>query len=515
MKKLLRPAVLATVCLFMIGDASAQFADLASRVPDSANTLVLFNAAKVFESPAATAGRWKEEYANAFASGLVVLPPETDQFVLASQMDFEFMQAIWDVALLNLARDASLPQAAQRLGGRLDTVGDFPAVVLPSDTYIVEFAKRTVGAMSPANRQSVGRWVRETGSQSANLSPYLTEALGFADQVGTPLIMAMDLRDVLESGRVRQRLDAAEALKHHQNVDLEALTDVLVSLRGVTLGITFAEKPYGKLKIDFGTDASIMQGFAKPLILEVLANHGATIDDFATWTERVVGPQISIEGYLSESGLRKITSLMDAPLSFAHAQAQQADEGQQQEAATAQASKAYFDQVVSLFEDLADKKGTAQHINQYGVWFDRYAEKVDRLPMLNVDSELLDYGQYVATQFRNASAAIKGIGMRGRVRQVNAVANMPQVQPGYSGYAYGGQRYGRYGAYGGGGYYGEYNDPGYALNENLRREQSARTQVRAQEKYAGASSVQAIMAQMKEATSATRRKMTEKYQIEF
>ncbi|MFV1965681.1 MAG: hypothetical protein ACC628_09685 [Pirellulaceae bacterium] len=520
MKRLLMVSVSLSIGLAAMGRARAQFESLTQRVPNSANTIVLFDEAKVFESPAAVAGNWKEEYDKACAAGLAVLPPETNQFVLASQLDFEFMQSIWDVALLSLTRDASLPSAAQRLGGRLDNVGGLPGIALPNDTYIVEFAKRTVGSMSPGNRQNVGRWIRETQSQSTgNLSPYLREALGFANQVGTPVVMAMDLQDVVTPGPIRERLNSMRALEHHENVDLDALTQLLVSLRGVTLGITIGEKPFGKIKVDFGQDASIMSGFAKPLLLEILANRGATVDDFDAWTAKVVGNQISIEGFLSESGLRRITSLMDVPLSFAHAHAhaqkQQVDEGQQQQAATAQASKVYFDNVVSLFDDLAGKKGTAKHINQYGVWFERYAEKVDRLPLLNVDSELLDYGQYIATQFRNASAAIKGIGMRGRVRQVNEVANLSTAQPGYSGYSYGGQRYGRYGAYGGYGFYGQYNSLGYALNENLQRQQSVRTQIRAQEKYTGTSSARTIMNQMKEATLATRRKMTEKYQIEF
>ncbi len=58
------------------------------------------------------------------------------------------------------------------------------------------------------------------------------------------------------------------------------------------LGITFGEKPFGSIKVDFGADASLLKDVGAELLLEVLAKHGATIDDFATWKAKVDGKQI-------------------------------------------------------------------------------------------------------------------------------------------------------------------------------------------------------------------------------
>ncbi len=46
--------------------------------------------------------------------------------------------------------------------------------------------------------------------------------------------------------------------------------------------------------------------------------------------------------------------------------------------------------------------------------------KIDHLPILNVDPQMLPYGQYVAQLLRNASRAIKGYGINKRVAEVNA-----------------------------------------------------------------------------------------------
>ena len=83
----------------------------------------------------------------------------------------------------------------------------------------------------------------------------------------------------------------------------------------------------------------------------------------------------------------------------------------------------YYKSVDHLLADLKSRKGEERTIGQIGVWFQSYANRVDRLPILNVDEEMLQYGQYVAQQLRNASMAIKGFGINKRVAEVNADSN--------------------------------------------------------------------------------------------
>lgn len=486
--------------------ASAQFQQLANHVPPAANALVMFDAKKVYASPIAVQSQWQSAHTKAFVDGLVTLPPDTDRFLLASQLDYEFMHPLWNVAMLELSQPRSLPDVARKLGGQLDSVGDLPGVVLPSDVYVIRFAEDIFGAMAPSNRQSVGRWTREVKSrQQPQLSSYLSEAVGYVDKVGTPVIIAFDLQDVFHPADIEQHLRESTALKG-KNADVASLAATLADIRGLMLGVTFGKQVFGKIKIDFQSDVSSLEGIAKPLILEVLANRGAMIEDFETWTSEAKGNQLTLGGTLSDSGMRRLFSLVDAPLSFVEATA--SDE-QQEAASAAEASKQYFQSIVSLLDDLYDKKGTASHLNVYGVWFERYAVKVSDLPILNVDPELLDYGAFVEGQLRNASLAVKGKGMRTRVRTVNANANQ---------YNYGdgtGYRYGRYGAYGPYGYSGHTVNPGTALNADLRQQQSAATQIQTQETANMAASSMTIMEQIKTATSTVRRSMTQKYQTEF
>lgn len=68
-----------------------------------------------------------------------------------------------------------------------------------------------------------------------------------------------------------------------EKVHAEELAAVLVSWRGIMLGVTLGEKPYGVIQVDFGRDAKVLEGIAKQFLLDALAKHGALIDDLQEW----------------------------------------------------------------------------------------------------------------------------------------------------------------------------------------------------------------------------------------
>ena len=67
------------------------------------------------------------------------------------------MHPMWQVVVAKyVSKTPSMPETATQFGGTIDNFGGRNAVVLPQDTYIIQFGQNMVGAMSPANRQSVG-----------------------------------------------------------------------------------------------------------------------------------------------------------------------------------------------------------------------------------------------------------------------------------------------------------------------------------------------------------------------
>ena len=176
-------------------------------------------------------------------------------------------------------------------GGRLEFIDQHKAVALPTSAYAVQFSSNVVGAMTPTNRQSVGRWIRETDSRThPDLSPYLTEAFGYANGLGTPIILAIDLEDVATPDEVLAMLKASDKFAKQPDAELHRLAKVLAGIRGLTLGVTLGEKPFGKVKVDFAEELGVSPELAKAMMLHALAKRGAMLKELPDWIPQVERP---------------------------------------------------------------------------------------------------------------------------------------------------------------------------------------------------------------------------------
>ena len=277
--------------------AIAQFQELVGRVPRSANAVVILNVEKAKTSPTGVAEGWAAKIEQAFRDGLIRVPPSAARFVLASQIDLEFMSPVWEAAVMDLNDAPAMALIAKAYRGETDTIEGLPAVALPQDAYVVKLGPKTLGAMSPANRQAVVRWVRESKSGAAGLSPYLARAAGYSDRAGTEIIMALDLEGLLAPQQVANYLQSCTWLAE-QKVDQVKVKDLLMTIEGVRVGVVLGTPPNGKITIDFKQNATLAPAVAKRLFLELLAEKGLLIGDLEAWQPEVKGTTISLAGSL-------------------------------------------------------------------------------------------------------------------------------------------------------------------------------------------------------------------------
>lgn len=496
--------------------ANAQLDELARYVPSSANAAAFVNVKKLMESPIAKREGWATKRDLAFGAGITMLPPDGDYAVLATQVDLEFWSPVWEAAILKLDHDPSFAKLAGATGGTLDNLAGHEAVALHGDAYVVKIGEKMAAFMSPANRQSVSRWMREVdGRREPALSPYLSEALGFADELGTPVVIALDVEDAVTEEALKKLLEESSSVEFltQGKLDAQQVLKMLSGLRGITFGATFNEQPFGKIKVDFHENVPLTPEAAKMALLHALARRGAMLDELTEWKPAVAGKQVTLEGYLTASGMRRLSSMFDRPPSLKLPATATASTQQQpsntKEQVVAHTSKVYFQQVEELLEDLGKerKKNSGYTMAQIGVWMDKYAKKIDQLPVLNVDPEVVDYAAQVADSLRAGYSAIRTGAARSRVRQVNT----PMTYNYYSG----GETYGysyRMGLWGGMMPYG-YSET-WAVPDT-RAYQQARTRAKTEERVSSASSARDIMAQVDQASAAIRRKMSQKYQINF
>ena len=85
-------------------------------------------------------------------------------------------------------------------------------------------------------------------------------------------------------------------------------------MQGVRIGVRIGEEPSGMIVIDMQGDASIVESFAKPLVLQIMADRGVSPSTtLQSWTAKAEGNEISLAGKLSKSGLRRLLSVVDSP----------------------------------------------------------------------------------------------------------------------------------------------------------------------------------------------------------
>ncbi len=497
------------------------YRQMVARIPSNSNSVVIFNVQKILNSPLGTRDGWAKDLDKAFADGVSRVPPQSEGLVLAAQMDFSFVRPIWEAAVVTVREPLSLDEIAKRRSGMVDMLEGMRAVELPNDTYVIQLGSDTVGAMGPANRQMVLQWLREMKS-GANISPYLQKAAGYVDDAGTEIIIAFDLEGAFAPEAIRAYLDSKPDLMKSANTTSVQAGKLLVSVQGARIGIRIGDKPFGKLVVDLGDDCSLSPEAGKALLLDVLADAGLKIADLAQWKADVAGKEFSLEGYLSESGLRRVFSLVNSPAPTQPPQEKAADVSPSSEKSQmATATLKQFQTITKMFNDLKQDWHDLTSLSAASIYFDRYAKRIENLPVLNVDPDMLKYRDFVASQLRMASGSVRTMGIRGGQRQ-SMVGNSATASAGanYGGY-YNGYYGGGYRSGWSGGYVTPYGAVANAtastnaFHAQTRAQGAQRRAIRAEEKATMATDVQTIRSNVIDATNDTRRTMTQRYQVEF
>jgi hypothetical protein len=468
-----------------------QFEELAARVPDTANVLALFDVAQAGEANPTLRAKGRAEREKLYRAGEVYLPPGAKHCVAAAQLAIGSLQPLWEITLVDYEQEPDLSLIAARNHSQIESVAGAPIVSIRDDLSLVQLGPNRLAALSPGSRQEISRWLKRTANKKdVTLSPYLQGALRYAGQGGA-IILALDLEDAVDPEQIRQSIVGSPTIREHR-LDVDRVTALLKGVAGLMLGIQPGDEARGRLYVDFRSDPTFLGDAAKPLLLELLAKTGANVADMGDWTAVVEKQRVTLEGVLSPNGLRRITSLLEPHSTAMNSTSRPADETADSakpaadskldksagSSEIAHASKKYFRSIQTLLDDLnADVKNSVT-IGQAGVWLQKYAQRIDRLPSLNVDPDILNYGAYVSQELREASAAVKGIGITSGARR-SAIY-----------------------------------DSGYQYYDRFQSD-AARRQVNAEARAAGATSAVDIMNEIYKASGEVRRTMTERYKIEF
>jgi hypothetical protein len=385
--------------------AADAVADLLRWVPAGANVVLVVDVDALYRSEVAKAGKWGSD--GLPTTGLDSLPAGASRLVMAAHAGLGGPPE-WEVTVVGLKRPATEAGLARRHGGTRETVAGRSVLLTPRHGYMTVLAPGVIGAYQPPNRQGVGRWLREaTGQPTAGPSAYLRAAAAAAGPE-VPVVLAYDTADLLDPGLLKVRLGKADALNGKAG-EVDALADLFAGLKGVTLTIRATDKLAGELRLDFaGPAAPLGTAVGKPLLLEALARIGEKGDEMGGWVLTVKGDAATFGGPLTED----TANLLLAPLLGPAASAADPTDppGSADREEKAQASLRYFRAVQKIANEVRNSRNDS--FERLTFRFNNGARRIDDLPILNVDDELLDWGAAMATTFRTmAITAQKAGGM--------------------------------------------------------------------------------------------------------
>jgi len=466
-----------------VTDSTADFRDLMRLVPPSANAILVIDVNAVHISPIAVREGWKDRHEAAYVKRPLILPPEADRIVVAAQLNAGRQFAVnWELAVMSLTEPMSVRAIARAEGGYVDTINGLQSVWTPSNAYFIRLDAKTMGVMSPANRQAVSRWAQFGRQNTKNaVSSYLETAASYVG-AGTQIVLAIDLKDVVQPHKVRQALKESGLLKNDA-VKQREWEKVISSIQGLTMKVHLGKTATGTLQVDFAESPALFGSQAKQLVTQSLERFDANIEDLSKWRVTIRSHSVILKGPLTTSNMRRLFSLLEVPTSKFSSQKDQ--KPTDDKSVIAKASQNYYKSTTALMDDLRKTLKDRSKRHHYAVWYERFGRRIDRLPILNVDQELLAWGASISATFRTMSVSERMAGIRSGVRKSNI----------YGSYQY------------------NYNNNGYYSGG--RSSGSARQAVTTQER-ARASQVRfRSWKQIDDSIAGIRQQMTRKYKVRF
>lgn len=397
---------------------------------------------------------------------------------LIADLDLAKFRPKWEAGYATLKRPVTATQLADLLGGYVDTVEDREVVFSPKQAYFIPGTDHPerLGILRPADRSLLADWL--SPNINVQYTPFLNAQ---ADQPESYLsfMFAAELENVLSPVPLATRLATVEALKSNPP---ESVAEILASIQGFTVIVGRQSLQQCIVKFQFTKSPSSLKLIAPELLAEIMERNGSAAPEVKTWKATVEGNALALQGPLTQATLSGLLGIFSVQSQAERAARQSTLQDNDKEKQMAYQSKYYFDEVNSIIEGTRGHK--AQTTGAMASWNDKRARKIDEMGTLNVDPEMVQYGVNVAELLRGNALSVRQTNIdAGKVKASQTLDN---------------------GYYNDG--YGYYN---YNNTTDYQRVTDAMARGNAYGNY------HAALNQIDQLTAEVRRKMTDKYQIQF
>lgn len=491
--------VLGAACS-VVQSACADWTDMSSRLPAQTNAVVAVNVSGMLSSPLAQKENWAQKWADAYDAGLMPVQPGMERVLSGAQLSNSLRDAVWRITQVEGRQPVSLEDIARAEGGYIERVWDKMAVVT-SDSYFISLSPTLLANYTPANHQNIARWLRTPrtaegmGLQSERLKA-LVNNLGTRSHI----LMALDVEDTRTPTDVRRSLDAAPVPGLDPRVNLDLLAHALAGIKTVVLSTKATDKFEAELAIEFADDPKWLTGHAKALATEFVSRIGLDFPDIEQWTVSADANTLRMAGTVSSEGMSNLLTTMGLR------GVRQAEPLSDDPKVIARTSRGFYQAMVKSLDSFPRPLTYPKAVT----WATRQAAVIERLPLVNVDPELIAWSVDVSNRLREMQLALAVDQLGNQAQQAGINRDRASGAYGYGATAYSGY-YGYDGSYRGWSYYGHSN----AAIAAQRAVDAERVRVMRVNQAESIKKVGKIMDDLGSKRNAIRAAMVAKYGIDF
>ena len=423
-----------------VGSVVAQddWAGLLKHLPADSNSVFLINGKALKEAPPAVMEKWQTAYSASHTGSPLALPEGVTYVAMSTEFELQHMSPLSQVVVLQLETAVTAEAIAKARDGVVDQI-DQQTLVWIRDACVFVDSEKQVTVVSPLNRQSAARWLRNAQAEnSPSLSPYLSEVATAFPGSDPQIVMAVDLSNLFSQAVVRS---AVERATFFEGGDFNELTRVLTSVRGVTIESEMVFESCA-ISIDFGEDIDALKPYARDFVNKALSVAGAKLGDPDSWKLDVFKKRILLTGKLTPSIMQRIFSLntlggvagqgrLAAGETDAAANPQDNEQtGAGDDSAQSstrpsakdrlaqsklkreiRANQRYFKKITDMLEDLGQGHST-NTLNDDALWISNYVRALESLPVQGIDPMLLKHGKYVSRSLESIVGTLHMTGSR-------------------------------------------------------------------------------------------------------
>ena len=347
-----------------------------------------------------------------------------------------------------------------------------------------------LGIVRPSDRKLVSRWLnKEVGSGSSEyLKKHAVQGSKFIS-----LLLAVDLQDTWSPIALEQKLVGFESLK---GLDMKSVATTLSSVHGIRIIVGRRNLNECIISLDFGSSPANLLPVATNFFVEVLQRSQSSMPEASKWVASLDGNTIAFRGSVTVESLDHLLGIFSVHRQAANIPSADLEPIQDptSESALLETNKTYYAKSTNIIKRVRDY--SASNTGSRAQMNGQMARRLDDLPTLNVDPELVNFAVAVSQGLRGNMVALQQTNI-----QANATAlanNAGATSTGYQG--------GYVGAYGGwhAGHSYTYYDDSNSMNRYADMAQ-------AQGNY----SYRELIAQIDAMEAEIRRRMTEKYKVQF